>query len=224
MLLSFTPTNTEALLSRASEFAGFTFHEVAEYLHISPPKYLKQDKGWCGQCVEQLLGASSGNKPRPDFVDLGIELKTIPIYPNAHPLESTYICTAPIPFRETVWEESHVYQKIRYILWIPIIVDPNKTFLERRIGQACLWSPDPQEMCILQQDWEELTEYLISGQFDQLSARLGTFLHIRPKAASSRHPIPTANHEGDLIYTVPKGFYLRTSLTKTLFTRYYAIF
>ena len=224
MNLNFIPTSAAELLDRAGQFSGWSFHEIIEYLQISPPKSLKHDKGWCGQCVEQLLGASSGNLPKPDFADLGIELKTIPIHMNAQPLESTYVCTAPIPFRETIWQESRVYQKICQILWVPIIVDTHKTLLDRRLGQAYLWSPDPKEMRILQQDWEELTEYLILGQVDQLSARLGTFLHIRPKAANSRNPIQTINHEGELIYTVPKGFYLRTTLTKTLFTRYYAGF
>lgn len=222
MNVPFIPTNTQELLMRAHQFAGWSFHEIIEYLQIPPPKSLKQEKGWAGQCVERLLGAPGGNQPQPDFVDLCIELKTIPIHPNATPLESTYVCTAPIPFRETVWTESRVYHKISQILWVPILVEPSQPLLARRLGQAYLWSPDHQEMRILQQDWEELTEYLILGQVERLSARLGTFLHIRPKAANSQHPIRTLNEEGELIYTVPKGFYLRPTLTKTIFTRYYA--
>lgn len=221
MSLSFTPTDTKALLTRADQFSGWSFHEVAEYLQISPPLQLKTDKGWCGQCVEQLLGASGGNQPTPDFAHLGIELKTIPIKKNAEPLESTYICTAPIPFRETIWEHSRVYQKIRHILWVPIIIDKTQSLLDRRLGQAYLWSPDPQEMGILQQDWEELTEYLMLGHFEEISARLGTYLHLRPKAANSRHPIQTINHDGAPIYIVPKGFYLRTTFTRSLLARYY---
>ena len=217
------PETIATLLDRAQQIAGWSFEELAQTFEIPCPCDLKFAKGWFGLCLEHALGASAGNQSAPDFVNLGIELKTIPISPRGIPLESTYICHAPIPFREMVWEQSHVYQKIRHVLWLPIIVLPNLKFTERRIGQAHLWQPSVKQESILKQDWNELSDYLRIGNIDALHGRLGTALHIRPKAPDSQPTVSLLNAEGSYEKTVAKGFYLRTSFTQAILSNYYTL-
>ncbi|MFT5521994.1 MAG: DNA mismatch repair protein MutH, partial [Enterobacterales bacterium] len=86
------PENTEQLLQRVQTIAGMNLASLAQSLNIQVPEDLRREKGWVGQLLEKVLGATAGNKPEPDFVGLGIELKTLPIDARGFPSESTYVC------------------------------------------------------------------------------------------------------------------------------------
>ncbi|MGL4506999.1 MAG: MutH/Sau3AI family endonuclease, partial [Aeromonas sobria] len=90
------PQSEQELLSRAYAMAGFTLAQLAAEAGVAVPRDLRRDKGWVGQLIELQLGASAGSRPEQDFPDLGIELKTIPIDPQGKPLETTFVCVAPL--------------------------------------------------------------------------------------------------------------------------------
>ena len=115
------PKTIDELLSRAESIAGYTLAELALQAGIPVPENLKRDKGWVGQLLEWHLGASAGSKPVPDFIDLDIELKTIPISHSGKPLETTFVCIAPLTGVHSLqWKESHVRHKLSHVLWIPV--------------------------------------------------------------------------------------------------------
>ena len=206
------PQTEAELLQRAHALAGKTLASLAQTYQIIMPSNLKQQKGWVGQLLEKALGATAGAKAKPDFELIDIELKTIPINAKHLPKESTFICTVPQRPALT-WHKSHVWQKLKRILWIPIEADNIIPLAKRHIGTPILWSPNSQQEMILQQDWQELCEMLALGQYDQLTAKHGTYLHCRPKAAHSRILKQDINQQGETQMIVPRGFYLRTCLT-----------
>jgi len=213
------PASITELLARAYALADCTFQELAHILGYKIKGDSIHTKGSLGQLLELALGAESKSLPQPDFPHLGIELKTIPVSAHGLPQESTYICTVPIPNPEREWRESRVYKKMAHILWIPYLDTP--LIHDRRIGTPFLWSMCPTIEAVLKQDWEELTEYIHLGQVERLSAHLGTYLQIRPKAAdASNSLIPVLNHDGDTQLIVPKGFYLRSCVTKLILENY----
>jgi DNA mismatch repair protein MutH len=223
-MLKLTPPKTEAeLLSHCYQLSGITFSALATRYHQTLPASLTQAKGLIGQLLEYALGASAGNQPEPDFPNLGIELKTIPIDSNGHPRETTYVCTAPINLKAEIesWEQSRVRKKLTRVLWVPVEADPRIPLADRCIGNAQLWSPDRDTEAILRQDWIELTHMLHLGQTDNLSAKIGRYLHIRPKAAHSRVLNRGINQQGEEILINPKGFYLRTTLTQKILSDCY---
>jgi DNA mismatch repair protein MutH len=55
-----------------------------------------------------------------------------------------------------------------------------------------------------------------TGQLEQITARYGKYLQIRPKAQNARSLRKGINAEGDIVQTLPRGFYLRTSFTATI--------
>lgn len=216
MITIHEPSCIDELIYRSNTIAGKKLGDVAKQYHIAIPASLLRTKGWVGQLIELALGASAGNKAMPDFPNLGVELKTLPLNQAMQPSESTYVCTAPLNIKCYSWEQSTVYRKLRHVLWVPIEGEVSKPLAERRIGTPFLWQPNQQQLAILRQDWEELMELLHLGGIADLSAKHGKYLQIRPKAAHSRVLIETINDDGMVIKTVPKGFYLRTAFTKLI--------
>jgi DNA mismatch repair protein MutH len=210
--------STAKLLNRCQTMAGLTIQELSSLLNKSCPKNLLTHKGWIGQLLEQYLDATASNQPTPDFPDLGIELKTIPVTPiTRQPIESTYICTAPINKSYPSWEDSVAKLKLSKILWVPIESNPSLPLPKRRIGRAFLWQPTPQQVNILKNDWQELTEMIQIGDLELLSAKYGRYLQIRPKAANcQKNLVDYITRNGELIKTVNRGFYLRTTFTKQI--------
>ena len=208
------PKSEQELLARATDIAGMSFQELADEANIDVPPDLRRDKGWVGQLLEWHLGATAGSKPQQDFEQLGIELKTIPIGYTGKPLETTFVCVAPlIGVHGLTWETSHVRNKLSRVLWIPVEGEREIPLAERRVGSPLIWSPSAEEEQQLKVDWEELMEMIVLGQVEQITARHGEVLQLRPKAANSRVLTEAYGASGKPIKTLPRGFYLRTQFT-----------
>ena len=215
------PKTTEELLSRAQAIAGLSFGELATQLGILVPPDLKRDKGWVGMLLETALGATAGSKAEQDFRHLGIELKTIPINAQGYPLETTFVSLAPLTQNRGVnWQNSHVRHKLSRVLWIPIEGSRSIPLAERRIGTPILWQPSEQQERLLQRDWEELMDYIVLGQLDKINARLGEVLQLRPKGANSKSLTKGIGKNGEIIDTLPLGFYLRKAFTHEILQQF----
>jgi DNA mismatch repair protein MutH len=211
-----------ALLARANALAGKNLAALAQELDVAIPHSPRQGKGWMGQLVELYLGAAAGSKPGPDFAHLGIELKTLPVNARGKILESTFVCTAHQ--EDTVfnsWFQSAVYQKLKKVLWVPILATREYAYHDRIIGMPLLAEMTQEQSHILQQDWEEFAEYIRFGQWARIHGRMGVYLQIRPKAAHARARCLVHDAEGQRAATLPRGFYLRTSYTTEILKHAY---
>ncbi|AVJ02789.1 DNA mismatch repair endonuclease MutH [Haemophilus influenzae] len=208
------PQTLEQLLSQAQSIAGLTFGELADELHIPVPPDLKRDKGWVGMLLERALGATAGSKAEQDFSHLGVELKTLPINAEGYPLETTFVSLAPLVQNSGVkWENSHVRHKLSCVLWIPIEGSRHIPLRERHIGAPIFWKPTAEQERQLKQDWEELMDLIVLGKLDQITARIGEVMQLRPKGANSRAVTKGIGKNGEIIDTLPLGFYLRKEFT-----------
>ncbi|MCW0312149.1 DNA mismatch repair protein MutH [Pantoea ananatis] len=223
-LLPGPPEDESTLLSRAQSLAGLTLQTLAGQAGIPIPANLKRDKGWVGMLLEWHLGASAGSKAEQDFAHLGIELKTIPVDRYGKPLETTFVCVAPLTGNSGVtWQNSHVRHKLARVLWMPVEGERDIPLGERRVGAPLLWSPDAQEDEMLRQDWEELMDMIVLGQVERITARHGAWLQIRPKAANSKALTEGIGDRGQPIMTLPRGFYLKKSFTGPLLARHFLV-
>ncbi|WP_213715303.1 DNA mismatch repair endonuclease MutH [Cedecea lapagei] len=220
-----TPPRSEAeLLHQAQSVAGFTLGELAALAGVQTPKDLKRDKGWIGVLLELWLGASAGSKPEQDFAALGIELKTIPVDSLGRPLETTFVCVAPLTGNSgVIWETSHVRHKLKRVLWIPVEGERQIPLAERHVGSPLLWSPSEEEEQQLRLDWEELMDLIVLGQVERITARHGEVLQLRPKAANSRALTEAIGADGSPILTLPRGFYLKKNFTAALLARHFTL-
>ena len=211
------PQTEQQLLDNAKNIAGLTLGELAKDLNIVIPPDLKKHKGWVGNTVELALGATAGSKAEQDFQHLGIELKTIPVNAKGCPLETTFVSLAPLTQTSgVIWQTSHVRHKLSKVLWIPVEGERSIPLAERHIGFPILWQPSYEQEQQLRQDWEELMDLIVLGKLDQINARLGEVLQLRPKGANSKSLTKGIGKHGELIDTLPLGFYLRKNFTQEI--------
>lgn len=217
-ILTNPPPNSEAeLLERCQAIAGLSFAQLAIRLNVSIPDNPLQRKGWTGQAIEIALGANGGSLQRPDFNELGIELKTLPINHLGKPSESTFVTTIPLlTVHKQTWRMSQCFSKLKRVLWLSVEGDVNIPFLHRRIGNGILWSPSSQEEAVLANDWSELTFMIGTGKLAEIDASMGQYLQVRPKAANAKSLCYGFDDAGNKILTLPRGFYLRSSFTGSL--------
>lgn len=218
------PQDAQTLLERAQSLSGFTLGELAQRAGLTLPPDLKREKGWVGMLLEVYLGASAGSKPEQDFPEIGVELKTIPIDHSGNPLETTFVCVAPLTGNSGVtWESSHVRHKLTRVLWIPVEGERQIPLATRRIGTPLLWSPNAEEDEQLRQDWEELMDLIVLGKVESITARHGEVLQLRPKAANNKARTEAIGEKGQPIMTLPRGFYLKKSFTRQLLARHFLL-
>ena len=216
-IASSPPQNIEQLVQRAQSLAGLTLGELARVAKIKVPENFKREKGWSGQLIELFLGAEAGANAQQDFPKLGVELKTIPIDDYGKPLETTYVCYAPLTnIAGSTWKNSSVRNKLNCVLWVPIEGSRQIAPQHRRVATAYLWRPNTQQLTLLRNDWEELMDMIVLGDIDQITARHGQVLQLRPKAADGSALPDAIGAHGSTIKTRPRGFYLRKQFTEQI--------
>lgn len=99
------------------------------------------------------------------------------------------------------------------MLWIPIEGERQIPLAERHVGVPILWQPSSSQEQRLRQDWEELMDYIVLGKLTEITARIGEVLQLRPKGANSRALTKGIGKNGEIIDTLPLGFYLRKEFT-----------
>ncbi|AUD79835.1 DNA mismatch repair endonuclease MutH [Kangiella profundi] len=210
-----TYATQQELLEKAQSLSGFTLGELAEKYQSELPSHLLREKGRIGQFFEYLLGATSGSLAQPDFVELGVELKTLPIDSSGRPLESTYVSVVPLKDLQGLhWHNSVVRHKLLKVLWIPILAERTIPIEQRQVAMPFIWQPTAHQEGLLRKDFEDTIETVALGQIEQIDARFGEVMQVRPKAANAKALTEAIGPEGETIQTLPRGFYLRPSFTR----------
>ncbi|HEY5146182.1 MAG TPA: MutH/Sau3AI family endonuclease, partial [Polyangiaceae bacterium] len=205
------PRDADELVGRARALDGVSIDELARLSGVRVDGAPVSTKGKMGELLERVLGATGGSVATWDFPELAIELKTIPVDARGVPSESTFVCAVSLLDAERAeWETSWARAKLSRVLWVPVTGDVGS---ERRVGSARLWSPSAEQEGILQGDFEEIFGRIAASGIEDISARVGRWLQLRPKAAHGgvRTRAPGGD-EGD-VATVPRGFYLRARFT-----------
>lgn len=201
------PQSEEILMLRTQRICGMTIGELAHALQIKVPTEMKWAKGFAGQLIEIALGASAGSNPVQDFPVLGIELKTIPIKFNGTPAETTHVCTLHPNSCGQTFENSNFLNKIKKVLWLPIEGEKTIALKDRHIGEGFIWEITPQDYEVLKIDWEEIMEFVRLGKMNELNAKVGTWMQVRPA--------------GFINGQKQFGFYLRKEFTTRILNKHF---
>ena len=204
------PLTEEELVARARAIEGQT---VGSLLLRSAPTDPVRTKGTAGETLERALGAS-GTGAVHDFPELAIELKTIPVTAENKPLESTYVCTLSLTDADAQeWGSSWVKAKLARVLFVPLVGAHGIPWRERVVGPALLWSPTGLQGDVLRGDFDDAIGLIGIGRIEELTARGGRWLQVRPKARDGSVRTVAWGGDGEAIATIPRGFYLRTLFT-----------
>jgi DNA mismatch repair protein MutH len=216
------PGCEEELLLRARALSGLTFADAAAKVHLEVPPDLRHHKGWTGNLVERLLGATAGSRDVPDFEALGIELKTLPLDSRGRPVESTFVCTIPLELvAEMEWEESRVRRKLARVLWVPVQGERQIPMQERRFGEPLMWSPSEEQEQLLKFDWDTLAGLIGQGHVESITGHIGSVMQVRPKAANAAARRHGLDEDGVRVERMPRGFYLRATFTESILRAHY---
>ena len=140
-----------------------------------------------------------------------VELKTIPVDSLGAPRESTFVCAVSMLDADRAeWETSWARAKLARVLWVPVAVGVDGS---RVVGEARLWSPTREQERVLAADFDEILGRVGAGDVEGLSAHVGRWLQLRPKAANGRARTAAPGVDGETVATVPRGFYLRARFT-----------
>jgi DNA mismatch repair protein MutH len=210
--LAVSPPQDEAeLLVRARALRSATIDDLAARFGVRVQGPAVATKGKVGELLERALGATGGSSATWDFPEIRVELKTVPVDEEGRPQESTFVCAVTLLDAESAeWEESWVRAKLSRVLWVPVVANAQG---DRRVGQARLWSPSAEQEAILRDDFEEILGRIAASGIEDVSARVGRWLQLRPKAAHGGVRTQAPAGDGDLTATVPRGFYLRARFT-----------
>jgi len=204
------PTDEAGLLRRALALQGQSIEALSRRFGLSLDGAPVATKGKVGELLERALGATGGSAATWDFPALRVELKTVPLGATGVPRESTFVCSVSLFDADRAeWAESWVRAKLARVLWVPIEAGAGM----RTVGQARLWSPTADQEIGLAGDFEEILGRVGAGGIEGLSARVGRWLQLRPKAAHGRVRTDAPGRDGDRVSTVPRGFYLRARFT-----------
>ena len=214
------PESQDELLRRAWEIAGLTLAELGAQVGVEVPDEAARAKGTAGQILEKALGATAGSRAEPDFVELGIELKTIPLDAMGRPKESTFVCSISLSaMADTDWEGGTVHKKLSKVLFVPVQAASETPLRDRRVGRAYLWVPTPSELGLLRADWEQLAAMIAAGDVQEITGHLGEVLQVRPKAPHGKSRRRAPDEQGAVQWTMPRGFYLRPAFTGAVLAR-----
>jgi DNA mismatch repair protein MutH len=207
------PTDEVELLRRAQALQGQSIEALSRRLGISLGGAPVATKGKVGELLERALGATGGSAATWDFPALRVELKTVPLGARGVPRESTFVCSVSLFDADRAeWAESWVRAKLARVLWVPIEGGAGEA-RARTVGEARLWSPTADQERGLAGDFEEILGRVGAGGIEGLSAHVGRWLQLRPKAAHGRVRTDAPGRDGDPVSTVPRGFYLRARFT-----------
>jgi DNA mismatch repair protein MutH len=209
-MASSAPPTVDALVDRVRGLVGVPIATIAQRLGVPIDASALRTKGTSGQLLERALGATGGAQRVVDFDALGVELKSVPIDRRGVPLESTHVCTLSLADADTqTWPASWARAKLACVLFVPLVGDDGDPWHARRVGEPRLWSPTPEQARVLEADFDDIVGLIGAGGVERVSAHLGRWLQLRPKARDGRARTIAWDRDGEPIATVPRGFYLR---------------
>jgi DNA mismatch repair protein MutH len=145
------------LMTRYSDAEGVPFLELAQVLKLPLPDDPRKDKGYSGRLVERIAMKWPDSASKPDLTEFDVEIKSVSVRLNLTPLQPTKITSLnPDDLKEGDWFESHVYRKLRIILFVPVVKAHLGEAAEWYIRRPFIWLPSSEDLIQLQQDWAEI--------------------------------------------------------------------
>ena len=200
---------------------GKTIGEIKESLFIGDK--CKMKKGASGLIVENLLGIENNSRPEADLVQIGCEIKILPLQKNRdgsikakEPTAIQMINYCEVA-KET-WETAKIRSKINLTFWVVYLAKENgksKPQDDYVIVDYFLDHPSDVTNGVFKTDWEEIQSYIKRGDADRLSSSMGTYLEPKTKGKNSQDKTNAPDGKGGKIRVRRRAFYYKKEYTNT---------
>jgi DNA mismatch repair protein MutH len=199
------------LVRRYTDVQGVPFAELAEELDCPLPSDPARDKGYAGRLMERVADKSPDSVSSADLTDFDVEVKTVPIHLDMTPREATKITALnPGGLAEEDWFTSHVYRKIRVLLFVPVVKADVKDPAGWYVRSPFIWLPSAEDLTQLEQDWRDIREIVLISGADALSSRLD---------APGRYLMTRTSHRGGGFDKKRYAFWFRIAYVNQIIER-----
>jgi DNA mismatch repair protein MutH len=183
-------TNTfERIRAGLAPFVGVPFAELAERLGVQGIDLpAEKRKAFGGNMVEAMLGIARNSLPDPDLASIGAEVKSIPLFPDGRPRENTKITslTLRLVADEADFFTSHLYRKLRTILFLPIHKTDNARPHGWYLRPPFLWLPSTEQLDVIRHDHATYLGAIRERRWDMLSLSHGRYLGVNTSGQLTR--------------------------------------
>lgn len=183
--------NKLSILQYARHLTGRTLRELG--VDVTREGQGVHAKGLFGQVLETgYFDIENNSSPEPDFVKVGLELKTSPIIERAgrqvskERLVLSIINYLDVPKKG--WEGIFLH-KDKNLLLIFFLWEQNVDFYDYRILKTVDWTYPEADLRIIYEDWQIIEKMITEGRADELSERQTRYLAACPKGVG---------HNGDM--------------------------
>ena len=198
MLFDYDDTDLNSVLNYAKKMENSTFRDILnlckEYILEADngnkmnrsEKFinsLKNDKlltlnnakGQLGNFIEKFyFGYEPNSNQNADLDKIGVEIKQTPIdiKKDGTLTAGERLVITMISYKDPVKDDfykSHVYEKINKILLVQYIRDKSKNRLDNQIKYVNLFTPPPEDLEIIINDYKVITQKIKEGKAHELS-------------------------------------------------------
>ncbi|PKK94379.1 MAG: restriction endonuclease, partial [Tenericutes bacterium HGW-Tenericutes-5] len=179
--------NDNELLSYIKQFNGKPFKEF----DINKRLDNSRNKGSLGQIVEEgIFGYEINSDSRPDFEELGIELKVTPIKKNKDGTFSSKerLVLNIINFNEEYkhnFETSSFIKKSKKMLIIFYLYEDSISPKDFKIIDSIIYEFGGDDLSIIQDDWNNIIEKIKNGEAHKISGSDSFYLEACTKGATA---------------------------------------
>lgn len=180
--------NVDTISHHLGAFVGVPFGSLAAELGVAGlDRPATQRKSFAGDIAEAMLEVAKNSLPDPDLESIGAEIKTIPLDARSRPRENTKITalTPRLVASEGDFYTSHLYAKMRAILFLPIQKSDNDDPGSWYLRPPFLWLPSTDQLRVIRGEYDAYLEAIRAGRWEALSLRSGIYLGVNTSGERS---------------------------------------
>lgn len=163
--------NEDSLLSYAREIEGRKISEISQEINAMDVSPRKHTKGLVAKVIEtDYFGILRNSRERPDFEELGIELKVSPIrfikrlgwYTTKERLVLSMVDYNEIQ-KVPIWSDLKLFKKLKRVLFVLYFHDNSVPAMDWEVKRAFLWSPSILDSAVIQNDYWVMRHKVLNG-------------------------------------------------------------
>lgn len=187
--LGYDRRSIDSIVEYAQRLVG---GRLRDFVTVEEIADMRRRKGSYGNAVEEYYFHYRPNSDsRPDFSEVGLELKTTPVKLNSRGelVAKERLFFTMIDYCDVVkedFEHSQFLEKARDVLLITYLYDPEKDPLDYEIEAVLHWGLPEEDVPQIKRDWETVVSKVRAGHAEDISGSDTLYLEAATKGRNSK--------------------------------------